>query len=280
MAIPLLLVTQGSWTAEASAPIGAKVLGVYTGTSSPADVATFERIAGTKIRWAMQFDTAASWELLASDNPWTLAAWGASGYRMVWTIPMLPSGKPSGRGKPCCGASLAMEATGAYDSYFSQFGNELVAHHQGDAVLRIGPEFNGQWDAWAAPGQIHNFIAAYRQVVTAFRSVAHSDFTFDWNPIISDVGTGDPGSYYPGNSYVDEVGFDVYDTAWKHYPARTPSGRTSRLNDTDWTGWPRLDASTTSRSPSPSGGSDGAPPTRGVRSPPQEPRREGTTATS
>jgi hypothetical protein len=208
-------------SARASAhttPLASTVLGIYTGTDQPSDVGAFNRIVGARVHWVMQFDPAVSWDVIGSYNRWALATWSKLPYRMVWGIPMLPSGKPSGVGKPCCGATLATEATGAYNQYFTQFGTALVANNQANAVLRIGAEFNGDWDAWAAPGQVHNFIAAYRQVVGAFRAVPGSHFVFDWNPIISDVGTGDPGSYYPGDAYVDNVGFDVYDTAWKHYP--------------------------------------------------------------
>jgi hypothetical protein len=214
------LTGQGAVQVGASTPLGATLLGVYTGTGNASDVKTFEKVVGTKIQWAMQFDTAASWDLLASYKPPESSGWGASRYHMVWGIPMLPSGKPNGdgHGPPCCGATLAIEATGAYNAYFAQFGAALVAHRQSDAVLRIGPEFNGTWNAWSALGQIHNFIAAYRQVVQAFRFVPGNHFTFDWNPNMFTVAAGDPGSYYPGDSYVNYVGFDVYDVAWKHYP--------------------------------------------------------------
>ena len=210
------LVVQGA--GSASVPIGSTVLGVYPGSANPADVRSFQRIVGTKIRWAMQFDVATSWDTIASDHPGTIAVWGATQYRMVWGIPMLPSGTPSGQGRPCCGATLATEATGAYNTYFTQLGESLVANHQADAVLRIGLEFNGSWDAWSSVGQAATFVAAFRQVVQAFRSVPGSHFTINWNPAMGNFYTQTLSSLYPGDAYVDEVGFDVYDSAWNHYP--------------------------------------------------------------
>jgi hypothetical protein len=50
------------------------------------------------------------------------------------------------------------------------------------------------------------------------RSVPGANFKFEWNPTLGDQGAGDLATYYPGNSYVDYVGADVYDQQWANYP--------------------------------------------------------------
>jgi hypothetical protein len=59
-----------------------------------------------------------------------------------------------------------------------------------------------------------DFIPAFRNIVTSMRSVSGADFKFVWNPLVSSnvscagVHLED---FYPGDSYVDVVGLDVYD---------------------------------------------------------------------
>jgi hypothetical protein len=55
------------------------------------------------------------------------------------------------------------------------------------------------------------------------RSIPGANFTFLWNPSRGDNGPkdqamGNLASYYRGNSYVDLIGMDVYDSAWNFYP--------------------------------------------------------------
>ena len=78
-------------------------------------------------------------------------------------------------------------------------------------------EFNGGWFPWHAGGQAANFVGAFRKIVSAMRSVPGADYRFEWNPDIGDLGIGDLAQYYPGDSYVDLVGLDVYDTDWGTY---------------------------------------------------------------
>ncbi len=50
------------------------------------------------------------------------------------------------------------------------------------------------------------------------RAVSGANFSFEWNPTAGDLYVGNLANYYPGNSSVDYVGLDVYDTAWASYP--------------------------------------------------------------
>jgi hypothetical protein len=56
------------------------------------------------------------------------------------------------------------------------------------------------------------------------RTLSGQRFTFDWNPNLG-PGTFPAERAYPGDSYVDFVGIDVYDISWTVYPV--PVGMTT-----------------------------------------------------
>jgi Glycosyl hydrolase family 26 len=182
-------------------------LGVYAGPGDPQAVSDFATFMGDQTKFAMDFLDSTSWSTL-SDPSWFARRWHLSGYRMIWALPMLPDS----------GATLAVEATGAYDEHFLKTAETLASHGQGHSIIRIGWEFNGNWYPWSAGGQAASYVAAYRHIVDTFRSVPDTNFTFEWNPNIGDLGVGNLADYYPGDAYVDDVGLDVYDIAWGDYP--------------------------------------------------------------
>ena len=53
------------------------------------------------------------------------------------------------------------------------------------------------------------YVLAWQHIWTIFQSVGASNVAFVWCPSIQ--GTGFASSYYPGNSYVDWIGWDGYD---------------------------------------------------------------------
>jgi beta-mannanase len=55
---------------------------------------------------------------------------------------------------------------------------------------------------------------------------------FEWNPTRGDQGVGKLTRFYPGNSYVDELGRDVYDYEQQTYPGPRPSSGTRSLSVT------------------------------------------------
>ena len=220
--VMMVVVVLTAWMATGrteshAATQGSAVLGAYAGTANPAGVNSFAQTVGTQIPYAMEFLSATSWSTISSPQ-WFLRQWSGSPYKMIWGVPMLPSGGGSTIGSPANGTSLATEATGAYNSYFASTAQALVAAGQGSSIIRLGWEFNGGWMTWAAGGQPANFVGAYQQIVTAMRSVPGQHFTFEWNPDIGEFYIGDLATYYPGNAYVDYVGLDVYDVEWGAYP--------------------------------------------------------------
>ena len=196
-------------------------LGVYAGAGDPQGVSDFASlIGGGQPTYAMDFESGQSWQSIANPT-WWAAEWQGSPYKLIWGVPMLPgtfsaNPDPSVVKGSCYG--LTQEAKSTYNGYFESAARILVKYGDGSSIIRIGWEFNGNWAPWSASGCASAFVGAFRQIVDAFRTVPGAHFTFEWNPEIGDSGIGNLGtSYYPGNSYVDYVGEDVYDETWNTY---------------------------------------------------------------
>jgi Glycosyl hydrolase family 26 len=126
----------------------------------------------------------------------------------------------------CCGASTGSggktwtdEANGVNDAHWEALGNHLIGLGLGNAVLRIGREFNGSWYPWQVKeGGQASYIAGYSHVVTVLRRLAGADFRFCWNPTLGQGNLTKKGaeSCYPGDGFVDEIGLDVYDWTQKN----------------------------------------------------------------
>jgi hypothetical protein len=107
---------------------------------------------------------------------------------------------------------------GTYNTHYINAAKQLLAYGHGNAYIRPGWEFQGDWYAWGYnyPGQnktsyCSNYTVAFQQMVKSFRTVSQS-FKFIWNPSLSDSSTmPNIGSCYPGDSWVDSIGLDVYD---------------------------------------------------------------------
>jgi hypothetical protein len=185
-------------------------LGVYAGAASPSGVTSFADATGTRVTLASDYLPGNAGFAGMSDGQelsWLLDPWRGSGCTLVLGVPMIPtdsSGAASG--------TLAAGATGAYDGSFTTLARTLVGAGFGDAILRLGWEFDGSWFPWSVSNatQATDFARYWQQIVTAMRGVPGAAFRFDWNPI------GGPTSWnidqaYPGDAYVDYVGLDPYD---------------------------------------------------------------------
>ena len=174
-------------------------VGVYAGAGNVAGAHAFQDYLGFPVRYAMDFLSNASWSTIA-DPAWTLAKWAGSGFQRIWGVPMLPAS----------GATLALGATGAYDSYFNELAKLLVQHGQQDAILVLG------WDAdlpglpWSAttPAGAAQYVTYWRDIVTSMRAVPGAHFRFEWDAAQTSTAIS-PESIYPGNAYVDIIATDV-----------------------------------------------------------------------
>jgi mannan endo-1,4-beta-mannosidase len=112
------------------------------------------------------------------------------------------------------GVSVAAIAAGRYDGYLSAYA-ETVRAFGHPVILSFGHEMNGWWSSW---GYKHTspltFVAAWRHIVTLFRSLGAGNVTWLWTVnIINDARGGNipsPAPWWPGSSYVTWVGIDGY----------------------------------------------------------------------
>jgi hypothetical protein len=202
----------------ATAPPTSFRQGVYTGPADPTGISAFASATGTEPTIASDYLPANSgWAGLDGaygSLSWLLSrGWHGTGYTLSLGVPMIPTNAanvPLG--------TLAIGATGAYNTYFVKLAQALVAAGDAGAFLRLGWEFDGSWYAWNAltPAAEANYAAYFQQIVTAMRSVPGEAFSFVWNPDAAAFTT--PGysvaAAYPGNAYVNYIGLDAYDQSW------------------------------------------------------------------
>ena len=197
--------------------------GAYTGPADPTGIKSFAASTGTKLTIATDYlPSNLGWNGIDGANygtSWLTSAWQNSGYTLSLGVPMIPSNS-SGQLQ----GTLAQGATGAYNAYFTTLATNLVASGEGNSYLRLGWEFDGNWYAWQAQSTSAeaDYAAYFRQIVISMRSVPGAAFKFVWNP---DAAAFTSSTYnvqlaYPGSSYVDVIGLDLYDFNWT---ASTPS---------------------------------------------------------
>jgi mannan endo-1,4-beta-mannosidase len=109
--------------------------------------------------------------------------------------------------------SVAAIASGHKNAYLRTYAKSVRAFRC-PIVLSFGHEMNGNWYSW---GWHHvkpaTFIAAWRDIVTVFRSEHVSNVTWMWTPNRYVPGTsriGPPSQWWPGGAYVNWVGIDAY----------------------------------------------------------------------
>jgi hypothetical protein len=146
-----------------------------------------------------------------TDPAWLYRRWKGKPYTMVFSVAMLPIDVP--------GVSIGACARGSYNAQWKKFGKVINSYGLGSSIIRLGWEFNGKWERWAASNP-SAWKECWRQAVTSAWSTAPR-LRWDWavNRGLSSA-LANPAQAYPGNHYVTMVGIDSYD--W--WPAVTSSG--------------------------------------------------------
>lgn len=116
--------------------------------------------------------------------------------------------------------TLVAAAAGKYNSKFYDLGKLLVKDGLSHTIVDLGREMNGTWYEWsehrAPPSEPDAFIRAWRQIVTAMRSVPGQHFKFLWTVFMDSASVAD---CWPGSKYVDYIGTDIFD--WYGGPRNT-----------------------------------------------------------
>lgn len=101
-------------------------------------------------------------------------------------------------------------ANGSYDAYIIARAEECKAFGK-PVFIRFAHEANGYWYPWNA--HPNETIAAYQRIYTLFRLDNVTNAAFVWCPAFDTWSlrpTPNWDAYYPGDSYTDWVGLDVY----------------------------------------------------------------------
>ena len=189
---------------------------LYAATSVPL-MRSFSRLTGKRFDCVMVYNNArptwAWWERLwiaHPPRPWMkVLKWAKAvpGRRLIISQPMVPDDVPANWRQ--------LGARGAYDGYAKHFARNLVALGLGDAVIRLGWEANTNADRETAlgtnPAEWRAWARYWANLVRSMRSVPGAHFIFDWT--VNEYKFPVPLSmWYPGNSVVDVIGIDAYDS--------------------------------------------------------------------
>jgi hypothetical protein len=129
-------------------------------------------------------------------------------------------------------------------AYFATYAQELDKGSGGfegfqSVIIRLGYEFDGGWNPFGnlnvmskMPG---NYIQAWRNIVKTMRAndPEHVIKGFCWNPTDGNVQI-DQFAYYPGDDWVDYIGFDEYDFGYNGDYKVSAAQPTQAQQDAAW----------------------------------------------
>ena len=170
-------------------------------------VVRFEKMRGVKLDIISVFTSRESWKDM--QNTWFMSpAQIPPGFKGTINVgmPLWP--------EDC---NLEEAAAGNYNAEWEKLGNSIAAKFP-DAYLRPGMEMNILNMYWmATPANKEKWMQAFRHAIASLRK-ASDKFRIMWvvNIGLGQTGTQDATEFYPGNEWVDFIGFDVYDW-WPPY---------------------------------------------------------------
>jgi beta-mannanase len=129
----------------------------------------------------------------------------------VGATPMITWDPVNGSG----GIALSSIARGADDSYL-RASAQLAKAYGKPLLIRFAHEMNLRGSPFG-PGHEGNtpaqFVAAWRHVVSVFRSAGATNVKWVWSPNVDCGGKCPFDAFFPGDSYVDYVALDGYNYA-------------------------------------------------------------------
>lgn len=218
-----------------STPAAAEpLLGVYGGNSMQR-VLDFEKWLGRRVDLILCTVDFYQWENYRYADWLSQTVYGARGdRRLVYDVPIIITG-----------ASYPEAKAGAYDDHWRCLAESILSNNPGtyEIVIRPSHEMNGEWFAWGVGGSrqalIPDFIASWRRFHGVFRRVKGGErYRFSFS---ASEGASDPRPMWPGDEFVDLVGYDVYwkpkamgDQGWESGDAK--AGWEARINNRhhDW----------------------------------------------
>ena len=159
------------------------------------------------------------------DTDWMAWKRAVPGRRIIITQSMVPDNAPSDWRE--------LGAAGHYDQYATQLATNLVREGLGDSVIRLGAEANDNNDPQSGlgtdPSQYRDWARYWANIARAMNAVPGAHFLFDWT-VNQHVEPVPLDQWYPGDTAVDIVGIDAYDSGVS--PSRlTPEERWRKLSN-------------------------------------------------
>ncbi len=109
-------------------------------------------------------------------------------------------------------APLSRVINGTEDAKAAQWAEAVKAYGR-PVMIRLMAEMNGPWEPWST-GRNGNtrgqYVAAWRHIVDLFRAHGATNAIWVWNPDRAFPKATPMRTLYPGASYVDWIGVDVY----------------------------------------------------------------------
>jgi Glycosyl hydrolase family 26 len=117
-----------------------------------------------------------------------------------------------------CGVADSEVAAGSYDGLIRQEAEAYKAYARPVFVRWFWemnlPTAGNHPTCLGTTDETQEYIAAYQRIWEIFKQVGADNVAFIWAPSAA-VSAGASTGFYPGNQYVDWIGFDVYDRCGK-----------------------------------------------------------------
>jgi Glycosyl hydrolase family 26 len=205
LAVLLAALAAPSATAAAAPQKAAVAFGAYLPdlAEEPGQLDSFSRLVGRSPVVVGLYD---QWDVLPFDPAELGPAWRSGAVPMVTWEPLSYSGEEF---------PLRAIQRGRFDQYIRE--SAAAARRWGKPLLvRFAHEMNGDWYPWGRGVEGNNsyrYRAVWRRVVEIFRNRAADNVQWVWTPNVNTGGELPFQDLYPGDRWVDWVGFDGFNWA-------------------------------------------------------------------
>lgn len=186
--------------AEPSVALGAYI---PKANEQPQRIESFARLAGRSPAIVSYYK---QWDYVPFDPAELSAIWDRGAVPMIAWEPLSYEGREF---------PLRMIQRGRYDSYIRESARAAAAWGK-PILVRLAHEMNGTWYPWARGVEGNNSYrikAVWRRVVRLFREEGATNVEWVWSPNVNTGGEFPFRDLYPGDRWVDWVGFDGFNWA-------------------------------------------------------------------
>lgn len=210
--IVVLAATGFAATAPHDDALPSSTRGMYVGFDRGDRFVRMERALDSPIPWVITMLDMSSasamrssaWGQFVKDDAYLPAV--SDRVDVVVTVP-LAFGR-IGEGEAEARANLLETAGGRWDDDYRVIAQHVMSAGFGNAVIRLGHEFDAKWPPWSARNNSAEYVEAFRHVHDVL-SAESSAFRFDWASTRAAFDDWGPPAY-PGDAYVDIIGLDIY----------------------------------------------------------------------